>query len=202
MPAGKLVHVVLDNYEPSAVLDLQCLSAENDTEQRQQWPVCRFGGPHELSAEGPRTGRDDPLPHDGLLDSLYPGPPRPPGRDRGRSTIMLSWVGSRCWTRMRAMPLPAGRPSISLLHASRPPAEAPIPTTAKSSAPWGGPRAVSARRCDPDRAALVCGERACGTCTAFKALVFSAASVDPMVAVDRSYHDFPRAGRCRLVNSV
>ena len=42
---------------------------------------------------------------------------------------MLSWVGSRCCTRMNAMPLPSGRPRINRVHASSPPADAPTPTT-------------------------------------------------------------------------
>ena len=50
---------------------------------------------------------------------------------------MLSWVGSRCWTRMQAMPLPAGSAPTSFLKAPRPPAEAPIATTGKSAG-WSG----------------------------------------------------------------
>ena len=46
---------------------------------------------------------------------------------------MLSWVGARCWTRIKAMPTSAGSASMSLRQASRPPAEAPIPTTGKSA---------------------------------------------------------------------
>ena len=46
---------------------------------------------------------------------------------------MLSWVGSRCWTMMKAMPLTAGSASRSFLQASRPPAEAPIATTGNSA---------------------------------------------------------------------
>ena len=51
------------------------------------------------------------------------------------STIMLSWFGSRCCTRMKAMPMkPSGRASSSFLQASSPPAEAPTATTRKLSA--------------------------------------------------------------------
>ena len=52
-----------------------------------------------------------------------------------RSTIMLSWLGSRCCTMMKAMPLGAGSASRSFLQASRPPAEAPIATIGKSARP-------------------------------------------------------------------
>src|SRR5579872_2416370 len=67
---------------------------------------------------------------------------------------MLSCVGSRCWTRIKAMPLSAGNASTSFLQASRPPAEAPIPTTGKLAASRGGPRAADSRPPDRGRAAL------------------------------------------------
>src|SRR6478609_2910702 len=42
---------------------------------------------------------------------------------------MLSWLGSRCWTMTKAMPV-GGRARASISRrASSPPAEAPIPTT-------------------------------------------------------------------------
>ena len=41
---------------------------------------------------------------------------------------MLSRLGERCWTITNAMPLPAGIASRSSVHASSPPADAPIPT--------------------------------------------------------------------------
>ena len=37
--------------------------------------------------------------------------------------------GSRCWTRIKAMPVSAGTAPRSSVTASRPPAEAPSPTT-------------------------------------------------------------------------
>ena len=46
---------------------------------------------------------------------------------------MLSWVGSRCCTRMNAMPLSAGSASTNFRQASSPPAEAPIATTRVSA---------------------------------------------------------------------
>src|SRR5689334_12617645 len=46
------------------------------------------------------------------------------------SAARLSWVGSRCWTRTNAMPLSAGTALKNLRNASRPPADAPIPTSA------------------------------------------------------------------------
>src|SRR4051794_33869534 len=45
---------------------------------------------------------------------------------------MLSKVGSRCWIRIKAMPLPADKAPANFRQASRPPAEAPIPTIEKS----------------------------------------------------------------------
>ena len=50
-----------------------------------------------------------------------------------RSTIMLSWLGSRCCTMMKAMPLTVGSASRTFLQASRPPAKAPIATTGNST---------------------------------------------------------------------
>ena len=69
-----------------------------------------------------------------------------------KSTIMLSWLGSRCCTMMKAMPLTAGSASRSFLHASRPPAEAPIATIGKSRATARGERALNpARSLRPSR---------------------------------------------------
>src|SRR6185437_4077694 len=76
-----------------------------------------------------------------------------------RSTIMLSWLGSRCWTRMKAMPFLAGSASTSFLQASRPPAEAPIPTIKKSSRLRGGPRAGTAVPPERVRVGLTWGGR-------------------------------------------
>src|ERR1700686_2929795 len=69
---------------------------------------------------------------------------------------MLSWVGSRCWTRMKAMPVPVGNASTNFLQASSPPAEAPIPTTGKSNAPLAGLGSNPAPL-GRDRAAARCG---------------------------------------------
>ena len=49
-----------------------------------------------------------------------------------RSAIILSWFGSRCCTRMKAIPFGDGRASSSFPHASNPPAEAPTATTVRS----------------------------------------------------------------------
>src|SRR5438445_9097327 len=50
-----------------------------------------------------------------------------------RSDRTLSCLGSRCWTRTNAMPLSNGRCDSIVVQASRPPADAPIPTTGKTS---------------------------------------------------------------------
>ena len=84
---------------------------------------------------------------------------------------------------MKAMPLPAGIPSISLLQASRPPAEAPIPTTAKSLAPRGGLRAAACAGSTWVAQPWSVANGAAAYRKAFKALVISAASVEPIVAV-------------------
>src|SRR6185437_15683097 len=78
------------------------------------------------------------------------------------STIMLSWVGSRCWTKMKAMTLLTRRLSTSFLHVSRPPADAPIPTIRKSSRPCGGPRTGAAAPSDRARVGLAWGGRLLG----------------------------------------
>src|SRR5580765_5131523 len=52
-----------------------------------------------------------------------------------RPRISGSWlacVGSRCWIRTKAIPVVDGRCSKSCENASRPPAEAPIPTMGKA----------------------------------------------------------------------
>ena len=75
-----------------------------------------------------------------------------------RFTIMLSWFGSRCWIRMKAMPLPAGSAPTSFRLASRPPAEAPMPTTGKPEGVRTRPLSVTGCRIDRTRAALArCG---------------------------------------------
>jgi hypothetical protein len=52
----------------------------------------------------------------------------------------LSLAGSRCWTRTKAKPGSAGSPCNSWVKASKPPAEAPIPTIGnKASAGGWGP---------------------------------------------------------------
>src|SRR5581483_1943839 len=48
--------------------------------------------------------------------------------------MKLSWTGSRCGTSTKAMPLSAGMAANSLLKASSPPAEAPIPAMGKPDA--------------------------------------------------------------------
>jgi hypothetical protein len=55
---------------------------------------------------------------------------------------------------MKAMPHSAGSASKKLLQASRPPAEAPIPTIGKLLENLGGPRANAPRRLDDGRAVL------------------------------------------------
>ena len=67
-------------------------------------------------------------------------------------TIMLSCVGSRCCTRMNAMPVSAAEPPEACVQASRPPAEAPMPTTGKSADATGGSRAGMARALGRGRA--------------------------------------------------
>ena len=51
---------------------------------------------------------------------------------------MLVWVGSRCTTTRKAMPASAGMAWKNVSRASRPPAEAPIPTTGKPGMAGGG----------------------------------------------------------------
>lgn len=46
-----------------------------------------------------------------------------------KSARMLSWFGSRCWIMTKPIPVVAGRWSSIFVKASRPPAEAPTPTT-------------------------------------------------------------------------
>src|SRR5476649_2442016 len=72
------------------------------------------------------------------------------------STSMLWWVGSRCWTRTKAMLVGAGRASTSFLQASRPPADAPMATT--RNAPGG----LSTSRTGNDTLALAAGCTAAG----------------------------------------
>ena len=48
------------------------------------------------------------------------------------------WVGSRCWTTTKARPLPAGTCRKNSSRASRPPAEAPMPTMGKRPSPERG----------------------------------------------------------------
>ena len=52
------------------------------------------------------------------------------------SARMLSWLGSRCCTSTKAMPVSIGSAPRSCLNASSPPAEAPTPTMGKAL--WGG----------------------------------------------------------------
>lgn len=54
------------------------------------------------------------------------------------------------------MPLPEGSAATSFVQASRPPAEAPMPTTAKSPVLGGGLRVVRGRRLDCRRVVSVC----------------------------------------------
>ena len=59
-----------------------------------------------------------------------------------RSTSMLWWFGSRCWTRMKAIPGAGGRLDSSLAQASRPPAEAPMATIGNVGAAMAVARAA------------------------------------------------------------
>ena len=45
------------------------------------------------------------------------------------SGMRVTWRGSRCWTSTNAIPLSAGMCEKNFWKASRPPADAPIPTT-------------------------------------------------------------------------
>src|SRR6185503_3746919 len=53
---------------------------------------------------------------------------------------MLGRWGSRCWTSTKAMPVSAGMCWRKFLNASRPPAEAPMPTVKKSGGATDVPR--------------------------------------------------------------
>src|SRR5262245_31870285 len=55
-------------------------------------------------------------------------------RERSSGRV-LTCVGSRCATRTKAMPLPAGMREKNCSKASRPPAEAPRPTTGMGRLP-------------------------------------------------------------------
>src|SRR5271157_5412053 len=92
---------------------------------------------------------------------------------------MLGWVGSRCWIRIKAMPVPLGSAPSNLRKASRPPAEAPSPTTGKLSGASDesdlgedcrlGPERAAPARCgpcpgtamDPRRSWLIALSQAC-----------------------------------------
>src|SRR6516165_4035671 len=64
-------------------------------------------------------------------------------RDR-ISVSMLAWVGARCWTRTKAMPVSTGRACSICVKASSPPAEAPTPTTGKDRVSSRGPASSAA----------------------------------------------------------
>src|SRR5262245_1520825 len=57
---------------------------------------------------------------------------------------MLPCVGSRCWTKTKAMPVRWGRCRRSSRNASRPPAEAPTPTMGKRLLGLDGSGALAA----------------------------------------------------------
>ena len=69
------------------------------------------------------------------------------------------------------MPLLFGSALMSFLLASRPPAEAPIPTTAKSARPPGLPCAGTPRGLDRRRTASTLRARLSGICNIFKWLL-------------------------------
>src|SRR5271168_4783379 len=73
---------------------------------------------------------------------------------------MLGWVGSRCWIRIKAMPVPLGSAPSNLRKASRPPAEAPSPTTGKLSGASDESDLGEDCRLGPERAAPA----RCGPC--------------------------------------
>ena len=86
------------------------------------------------------------------------------------SAMKLPWVGSRCWTSTNAMPLVEGSALKNFVSASRPPADEPRPTIARSTGragsgappegswPASGP-AGRARRADaPGFATVFCFE--------------------------------------------
>src|ERR1700722_1478687 len=54
------------------------------------------------------------------------------------SVSKLSWLGSRCCTRINAIPEDGGMALMRRLNASRPPAEAPTPITGKTVLPGPG----------------------------------------------------------------
>jgi hypothetical protein len=49
------------------------------------------------------------------------------------SVSMLAWLGSRCGTSTKPMPVSAGQARKKASKASSPPAEAPMPTMAKGA---------------------------------------------------------------------
>src|SRR5262245_15551981 len=62
----------------------------------------------------------------------------PVARDR-ISVSMLAWVGARCWTRTKAIPVSTGSARSICVKASSPPAEAPMPTIGKDGVSSRGP---------------------------------------------------------------
>lgn len=60
------------------------------------------------------------------------------------SASMLTCVGARCWTSTNAMPVSAGRAWSRCLKASRPPADAPMPTIGKESSAFSLPEPSAA----------------------------------------------------------
>src|SRR5512139_4133059 len=71
------------------------------------------------------------------------------------STIMPLCVGSRCWTITKAMPLSSGTCFRNCSIASRPPAEAPMPTMGKPPL-LASLAALRGRGLFPDAAFTVC----------------------------------------------
>src|SRR5262249_54564365 len=61
------------------------------------------------------------------------------------SVSMLAWVGARCWTRTKAIPVSTGTARSICVKASSPPAEAPTPTTGKDRVSPRGPASSAAK---------------------------------------------------------
>src|SRR4029077_16830344 len=64
------------------------------------------------------------------------------------SSNALLWLGSRCWRKTKAIPVESGKVVSMAVKASRPPADAPTPTTGKSLS-IGKRSEAAGEVCDP-----------------------------------------------------
>ncbi len=113
-----------------------------------------------------------------------------------RSTNMLSWLGSRCWTRMNAMPVSAGKACKSRRQASSPPAEAPIATTGKSSRSFATRIAARERAAGCARVASASGDLAWRMGVTFQPGAKWQGQTPLSIAAGHTGERWPGAARC------